>query len=494
MPVNKIFLTRTIHGRGILALSLLMLMLPAVHMHAQRRGKTPALKRVELFSSSRQLPRYTTVIDSFKNFQYDAVTNKVIITRLSKKKIVFSPDTVWGYKIYGNSREASLYRMDTTVLNRGALYAPRILQTDSLIIYISGYEGSKHAIYYFSKTLNSKIYQLNSANLKKVFADNAYFLELVEREMSSWTGYGLRDKKTGSFIIVELYKYSLTHVHENNTTTTSMYHLRKLKSEGKYWLFYLQVDQFQVTHNPPYLSTSVPYRALDTVTGMQQDQKVTTSSHPFHEKPLFVNFILEYNRFKNCFNIQFGFANNYVNSFHLALGYGLAHDINLSGDKRKKITIKTGFNVSYYTYSEFANQVDNRDKYLYMFGSTFHPSFTIAQTHRYSSTTYTTYRADNLKMYYSIRCWSICPQVTIANNRKQRIYWAVNAGWNIVFYDNSGLTLYQNASDYPQNDKKHIPFTNTDITSNVNGSGIFKAPFRLGGPSVGVSLGFYFNK
>jgi hypothetical protein len=463
-------------------------------LEGNRLGTTPPTSlSVELFSSSKGIIGKGFLIDSFSYMKYNISPRQLTVVTNSKKQFTFPSDSIWGYKLHYVSGLTELHRIIPEDYYNGYFSAPTVLQIDSLIIYRYGYSGSKHSYYYFSKNLDSKLYPLTEGYLNSVFSNNTIFLDLVKREMNQWTGYNALSKKSNNFVVVELYRYSLLKPDKKSIQDTMNYHLKQLKSDGIYWLFNLKVNQFIANNDPGNLVTKFPYQVRDTVTGIIQRKVLETDARPFNIKPLFVDFSFEYNRFKNCFAVQLGFASNYSNSFHFGLTYGIANDLNLSSKKHQKFTIKTCMNLSYYTYSSFANDIDNTNKYLTIFDNTYRPRFVVANKSKNHATTYTYYNATDVSVSYNIRSWSLCPQVIIANNRRQRIFWAVNAGWDFVFYDTSGLTFTQNADGY-QHRKDHIVYNQDGISSNLNGRGVFKAPFKFGGPSIGVSIGFYFNE
>ncbi len=449
--------------------------------------------RIEIFSSTAELATQGTMIERFDYLEYDKNTKNIIVYTVLKNKITLPAGSVWGYKIYAPNGKIKLYRIPE-IKYSGYLSSPEVIDTSGLIIYRSGRQNGKYTYYYFSKDLNSPLYNLSYSYLSDVFkSSNPYFLKIADREFGSFVSYHAINKRTGNYVVAELYRYSLLHKDDPTWKDTLNYHLRTLKSDGKYWLFNIRVNQFVANHDPGDVITRIPYSSRDTTTGVTQNQVAFTDTHPFSQKPLFIDFSLEHNRFKNCFAMQVGYANNYNKSFHFGLYYGLANDLKLSEKKNKKLTLKAGVNVSYYSFSVYANDIDNTNKYITVFNKTYRPSFVVAHTHRYSATTYSYYNSSNVRVYYSVRSWDLCPQISLANNRDHRFYWALNAGWDIVFYDNSGFTFSQ-FSGKILHKEDHVAFNQAGLSSNQTGNGLFKSPFKFGGPNFGISVGFYLNK
>ncbi|MGZ3920715.1 MAG: hypothetical protein ACXVC7_10495 [Bacteroidia bacterium] len=98
--------------------------------------------------------------------------NNIEITLKDKKKIIVSPDTIWGFQIKETRNVVRAYN--------GGLY--NLKRIDSLILYSQKDYGSDffEYIYYFSFKLDSEIHLVNKSVIRKVFSKNECVLKKLK--------------------------------------------------------------------------------------------------------------------------------------------------------------------------------------------------------------------------------------------------------------------------------------------------------------------------
>ena len=160
-------------------------------------------KRIELFFTSKQVYNNGQVIDNFKRINYNREGDTIIV-RTKSKKIKFSKNSIWGYKIYHTNGATSLYRRDPEYRNWYSVPGIYITQVDSMTIY--SMSGQREHLY-FSKNLDSEIISLGMSQLQIAYKDNKIFLELINK-IGNLTDYNLVEGKR-VYTIVKLYKESL---------------------------------------------------------------------------------------------------------------------------------------------------------------------------------------------------------------------------------------------------------------------------------------------
>jgi hypothetical protein len=121
--------------------------------------------------------------------------DSILIKTLSGKRITISENNVWGYEdcedLYRNY-DQEFYK---------------VRQIGSLIIYSKsglGFRGIASTHYYFSKSLDDKIYSLSWENIKDQFKDNTCFLENIEKKTKWYQDYSSwnKEKKQYQFVII----------------------------------------------------------------------------------------------------------------------------------------------------------------------------------------------------------------------------------------------------------------------------------------------------
>ena len=120
-----------------------------------------------------------------------------IVVKTDKKKIILPSEKVWGMQdddctIYRNY-DSEFYKLE---------------KADSMVIYTqthSGYKGVR-ITNYFSRNLNSPIYNLSWKQIKREYSDNPCFLSEIDKDIKWYQDYDVMDKKTDMFKIIEIYK------------------------------------------------------------------------------------------------------------------------------------------------------------------------------------------------------------------------------------------------------------------------------------------------
>jgi len=120
----------------------------------------------------------------------------------SKLRTKIASDSVWGYA--GANREAyRLYRR----------LAYRVEQVDTLSVYsrVVSNGKSQHTIYYFSQGLSGPVMRLSKKYLKRTYAGNSRFLELLAslKWYQSVAAYESPAMGPRAFRLVALYRQSL---------------------------------------------------------------------------------------------------------------------------------------------------------------------------------------------------------------------------------------------------------------------------------------------
>ena len=121
--------------------------------------------------------------------------DSILVTMLSGEKIHLSYKNVWGIENCGTFERIGPWKF----------YVVR--QIGSLIIYsfVQRYMHHSETIYYFSKTLDDKIYRLNWKNIKKQFKDNPCYLEKINKELNGYKELWNLNNTTGQDKIVSIY-------------------------------------------------------------------------------------------------------------------------------------------------------------------------------------------------------------------------------------------------------------------------------------------------
>lgn len=122
--------------------------------------------------------------------------DSIQIKTLSGKKITLAENRVWGYEDCDD-----LYRNYDQEFYK-------VRQIGSLIIYSKaglGFRGIAFTHYFFSKTLDDKIYSLSWENIKNQFKNNKCFLENIKRKIKWYQDYSSWNKQKKQFQFVIIY-------------------------------------------------------------------------------------------------------------------------------------------------------------------------------------------------------------------------------------------------------------------------------------------------
>ena len=156
-----------------------------------------SLLQITIYKKSRDIKNGGYVIDSIKKLRInEPYAGCVSITTIRGKTYIYNKDSIWGYKI-----NDGLYRMANTDI--------KIIVVDDIIIYHA--RGPKEDIYFFSRNLNSRIYNLNRYNIHRAYKSDTAFLKGLKQNLKWPENILKKDNKTGQFKIIEIYKQ--THAH-----------------------------------------------------------------------------------------------------------------------------------------------------------------------------------------------------------------------------------------------------------------------------------------
>jgi hypothetical protein len=248
----------------------------------------------------------------------------------------------------------------------------------------------------------------------------------------------------------------------------------------------IKMDHILTTKNGGNINTFIPYKTTDSLTKTRTESVLKSSiANPFIKEPIFLSVLYEYEENKNSFNFQLGGALNYSNSLLFNIGYGRVYSFNLSKEKNTKITIKGFLNIMYFNIGVLVDKIDNRNKYVNINDYTFNPTFRAGGKHP------SKYFAQDINVYYEVSCWAFNPQLVIANDRIHEVFWAVNIGYLIPYYNLNQISFIQKAGR-TSGKAKSFEFKNTDAF--LNGNSINNTPFSFDGFNIGFAVGICFGK
>ncbi|MBS1636563.1 MAG: hypothetical protein JST26_11660 [Bacteroidetes bacterium] len=264
------------------------------------------------------------------------------------------------------------------------------------------------------------------------------------------------------------------------------------KKKGWYLILYVSAGQTQ-TNNPGSISAMFNYRVHDLNTGQTNDYvfQSAPSSH-YSQKPLYLmgNFEVDYK--SHCFMVNLGGPLNYTHSSYGSFGYGYAFDLRMGA--RFSLTLKPSLSLVGTELTTRIGQINNEHCDITALDNAFDASFTVTHHGKYHSYT-NTYDARTLNVYSHLDNWLLNPMLTICNDRKQRIYWGLNIGWQIPVYQKaSGITLEQTSGSATSVSHQIYSATDPDLAIYKDNAKTTRFPFSAGGPFLGLSLGVYLNK
>jgi hypothetical protein len=265
-----------------------------------------------------------------------------------------------------------------------------------------------------------------------------------------------------------------------------------LKSKGQYLIAYISYDNLFNYSALKNISISFPFSTKDAITSLTTNDTLHIKSQDiFSEKTNFFSLNVEINLKKNIYNLHAGLTNN---SYVLSAGYGKAFDINLF--KKIKFCIKPLINLAYLKTSEtISYSINNKNKYISVPNASYNPTFVYhysSGSSKYGGTNVTK-DADLLKMNYAYSSFNIIPQVSITNNRKNRVFVAFTFGCIIPVVYHSGIEFYQTGGGVTK-DGSFLPFDDKAVNISSNGQKINRLSYKVFSPYVSFSFGFYLNK
>jgi hypothetical protein len=135
-----------------------------------------------------------------KNIRQDNWSDSLVIRYGNGLKKIYSPDSIWGYKVVNEG----LYRY-----YKGKFYL--VNKRDFIIIYSQyhtvshlGYRKS-HKCYYFSKSINSGVMTLNAENLISNFKNNSGFVNFINQNFKWYKDYNHFVRVNGECKLAEIY-------------------------------------------------------------------------------------------------------------------------------------------------------------------------------------------------------------------------------------------------------------------------------------------------
>lgn len=153
----------------------------------------------QIFITSLEFVKDSTITNkAIKKIKRADWTDKIIVLYNDGKKIIFSSDSLWGFR----DNEGNVIRSFG-----GELY--NLQQYDSLCIYSIYHTTGKvsYTNYFFSKTLNSKIFPLTKTNIKEELNKCSCILEEMKKERQMLEiDYAAYDKVKKTYKIVAVYR------------------------------------------------------------------------------------------------------------------------------------------------------------------------------------------------------------------------------------------------------------------------------------------------
>lgn len=162
-------------------------------------------KKIELFSSSRDILTNGKYFLPYSQFGYDLSGNKIFVESPHGKKNWFELDSIWGFALY-TKNSINLYRVVKKGFNWYSLPGIKIVELSKIIIYTIG-DGRTYS--YFSENLESKIHTLTLDELRKVYKNNPSFLNLLNIEFGRGKPLNSANVLNTGYKVVEVYLNSL---------------------------------------------------------------------------------------------------------------------------------------------------------------------------------------------------------------------------------------------------------------------------------------------
>jgi hypothetical protein len=183
-------------------------------------------------------------------------------------------------------------------------------------------------------------------------------------------------------------------------------------------------------------------------------------------------------------NFQFGFSK----FFYLDKDKLLTTKIK----RGNAIMIKPSISIDYNSFNAQAGTIDNSGKTIYVFGDTSAQSWTVTQTNKGGTTTYT-YNTHTLDIYYKQKVWGLVPGVSFSNNAYQRhiLHWQVNFSYFLPFYENYGLNLEQDngvVTNPLLKSNNLFPLTQSGLSVTYNSQAVSTSPFTFRGIYAEASI------
>jgi hypothetical protein len=160
---------------------------------------------IKLILSSKEISN-TKSDTSIKSIEKSALSDSIIVEYRNGSKNIYAPENIWGYE----SKGGITYRyykgkfMTVNQLDSLTIYSKIVSQVKSNPVARISY-----TYYYFSKTPDSEILNLDKKTIKNQFSDNQCFLNKVSSGFKWLEDYSTYDKARKSYKIVEFYKECL---------------------------------------------------------------------------------------------------------------------------------------------------------------------------------------------------------------------------------------------------------------------------------------------
>lgn len=165
--------------------------------------------RIELLRSAEDLYKHNAEIENFSKISYNRAGDKLVLL-CGEHTFEFPKKEIWGFLITQNN-QSKVYRRTDKGFNWYGIPGAQIAQMDDFIIYTV---GEDRLYSYFSRTLDSKIFPLKYAELKKEFKDKPAFTEAVLKEFGANRSLNALDHIVDGYRVMELYKASEKAVSE----------------------------------------------------------------------------------------------------------------------------------------------------------------------------------------------------------------------------------------------------------------------------------------
>jgi hypothetical protein len=259
----------------------------------------------------------------------------------------------------------------------------------------------------------------------------------------------------------------------------------------------------QLSHPPGSLAISVPYTVTDA-SGVTSSYLFSSAPKKIYHfaRPELGNFEIEYGR-KRFYVVAGGSAcmeGISVLGDRASVGAGLnwyPHDRRQSNREKGLFLFQTGVNVVWNLddgghRDAILGGVDNTNDTVRVLGITAGPTFTLPATRYSSAQTETSKHAD---IAYAQNEVAIMPMISIANHflSSSHVSFRVDIGYSIPVKDDGFIYIEQDDGDLPGKGSVEqagdaVPLGNPAVSAKYNGVPIRKAPYRLKGMFVAVSV------